>query len=152
MIGITFNYRLNVIGFLCLEALTNISSTKASGNYGLIDMIIALQWIQENIESFGGNKNLITIYGQSSGGTAINCLLASPLAKGLFHRVISESSSPQINRPLSITQQENLVIVNNTSCRDLIGGSSNDLVNCLRSLNASELVLAVPWFLFYLIY
>jgi len=67
------------------------SKNHVSGNYGMLDMIAGLQWVQKNIAAFGGNPGKVTIMGESAGGIAVSQLCASPLAKGLFHGAISES-------------------------------------------------------------
>ena len=90
-IVITSNYRLGALGFLAHPELTKEADYKSSGNYGLLDMIAALQWIQDNIASFGGDPNNVTIFGQSSGAISICALIASPLAQGLFHKAIGQS-------------------------------------------------------------
>jgi para-nitrobenzyl esterase len=87
------NYRLGVLGYMAHPALTSESGGKASGNYGLLDQIAALQWIQQNIAAFGGDPQVVTIAGQSAGASSVHALTASPLAKGLFHRAIAESGS-----------------------------------------------------------
>lgn len=84
---VTFNYRLGVIGFLCL------GTAEVPGNAGLKDQIAALYWIHRNIQSFGGNPHNITLYGTGAGSVAIQLLLLSGLTKGLFHQVILESGS-----------------------------------------------------------
>jgi para-nitrobenzyl esterase len=98
IIVITINYRLGVLGFLAHPDLTAESPNHVSGNYGLLDQIAALKWIRENISAFGGDPNRITICGQSAGSSAVNSLVASPLAKGLFQRAITQSGSSYVRR------------------------------------------------------
>jgi para-nitrobenzyl esterase len=88
---VTVNMRLGAIGLLAHPLLSRESPNSVSGNYMFLDMIAALQWIQKNIASFGGDLNKVTIFGESGGGGKVIGLLASPLAKGLFHRAIVES-------------------------------------------------------------
>lgn len=87
---VTINYRLGVFGFLATEELAK-EANGASGNYGLLDMVAALQWVKSNIKEFGGNPRNVTIFGESAGSAAVSTLMASPMAKGLFHRGIGES-------------------------------------------------------------
>ena len=90
----SFNYRLGVFGFLAHPDLTKESgNNNASGNYGLLDQIAALKWVQKNIAAFGGDPNNVTIYGESGLVRTYTSLTASPLAKGLFHRAIGGSVS-----------------------------------------------------------
>jgi para-nitrobenzyl esterase len=91
VILVTINYRLGVLGFLALNSLSKESAAGVSGNYGLLDQIAALQWVQRNIGAFGGDPQRVTIFGQSSGSISVSALIASPLAKGLFQRAIGES-------------------------------------------------------------
>ena len=86
---ISIAYRVGAFGFLTTPQLA--SEGKGAGNYGLLDMIEALHWVHKNIESFGGDPTRVTIFGESAGGIAVSMLCASPLAKGLFQRAISES-------------------------------------------------------------
>ncbi|AJP72529.1 carboxylesterase/lipase family protein [Sphingomonas hengshuiensis] len=90
---VTINYRLGPLGFLAHPELTEEASYGASGNYGILDQIAALKWVQANIAAFGGNPGNVTIFGESAGAGAVNILQASPLARGLFHKVIGESTS-----------------------------------------------------------
>ena len=83
-------YRLGAFGFLAHPELTK-ESGKGSGNYGLQDQIAGLRWVKENIAKFGGDPGEVTIFGESAGGISVSMLAASPAAKGLFHRGISES-------------------------------------------------------------
>ena len=84
-------YRVGILGFLAHPELTDESANHVSGNYGLLDMIEALRWIQSNISAFGGDPSKVTIFGESAGGIAVSMLCASPLARGLFQGAISES-------------------------------------------------------------
>ncbi|KAG5347377.1 SASB hydrolase, partial [Acromyrmex charruanus] len=85
VILVTLNYRLGVMGFL------NLNDEVAAGNQGLKDVVLALKWVQNNILQFGGDPGNVTIFGGSAGGAIVHCLALSPLAKGLFHKVISQS-------------------------------------------------------------
>lgn len=91
VIVVTVNYRLGVLGFLAHPELTAESRDNASGNYGLLDQIAALAWVNRNIAAFGGDPDNVTVFGQSSGSISISALIASPLARGLFHRAIGQS-------------------------------------------------------------
>lgn len=93
VVVVTINYRLGVFGFMAHPELTRESPQHASGNYGLLDMVAALKWVQKNIAAFGGDPKRVTIFGESAGSSAVNYLMASPLAKGLFQRVIGESGA-----------------------------------------------------------
>ena len=88
---VSIGYRLGPLGFLAHPGLSAESPQHVSGNYGLLDMIAALQWIQKNIAAFGGDPHKVTIFGESAGGIAVSELCASPLAKGLIQGAISES-------------------------------------------------------------
>ena len=91
VIVVTINYRLGPLGFLALPALDQESPDHVSGNYGLLDMIAALRWMQNNVGGFGGDPGNVTIFGQSAGAFGVNAMMASPLAHGLFRRAIVES-------------------------------------------------------------
>jgi para-nitrobenzyl esterase len=88
---VSIAYRVGQLGFLAHPELSAESPNHVSGNYGLLDMIAGLQWVQKNIAAFGGDPNKVTIFGESAGGIAVSMLCASPLAKGLFHGAISQS-------------------------------------------------------------
>ncbi|XP_063706331.1 juvenile hormone esterase-like [Culicoides brevitarsis] len=87
VIVVQINYRLSFLGFF------STADRSAPGNYGLKDSLEALRWVQSNIEAFGGDKDKVTVFGESAGGMIINYLKLSPLSKGLFHRAITESGS-----------------------------------------------------------
>lgn len=88
---VSIAYRVGQLGFLAHPELSAENPNGVSGNYGLLDMIAGLKWIQKNIAAFGGDPDKVTIFGESAGGIAVSMLCASPLAKGLFHGAISQS-------------------------------------------------------------
>ncbi|HLN20549.1 MAG TPA: carboxylesterase family protein [Bacteroidales bacterium] len=88
---VSIAYRVGQLGFMAHPELSAESRYKVSGNYGLLDMIAGLEWVQKNISMFGGDPGKVTIFGESAGGIAVSMLCASPLAKGLFHGAISQS-------------------------------------------------------------
>jgi para-nitrobenzyl esterase len=91
VIVVTMNYRLGVMGFFAHPDLTAESPHHSSGNYGLLDQIAGLKWVQQNIEQFGGDPGNVTLFGESAGSVDATTLMASPLVKGLFRRAIAES-------------------------------------------------------------
>lgn len=97
VVFVTINYRLGVLGFLAHPELSELSKNNTSGNYGLLDQIAALQWVEENIHEFGGDSENVTIVGQSAGAFSVNYLVASPLASGLFHKAIAQSGGTFID-------------------------------------------------------
>jgi para-nitrobenzyl esterase len=98
IVFVSINYRVGVFGFFAHPDLTKESPVKASGNYGLLDQIAALKWIKKNIAAFGGDPDNVAIAGQSAGSMSVNCLVASPVAKGLFRKAISESGSMLVGK------------------------------------------------------
>lgn len=90
---VTINYRLGVLGFFTHPELSAESPHHTSGNQGIQDQIAALQWVQDNIAAFGGDPKRVTIFGNSAGGESVGQLMASPVAKGLFQRAISQSGN-----------------------------------------------------------
>jgi para-nitrobenzyl esterase len=100
IIFVSFNYRLGIFGFLAHPGLTAESPHHSSGNYALMDQIAALAWVKKNIRAFGGDPDRVTIAGQSAGSASVNCLLTSPLARGLFQGAIGESGSLVLENPI----------------------------------------------------
>jgi len=117
VVVVTINYRLDVFGFLAHPELTRESGTGSSGNYGLLDQIAALKWVQKNIGAFGGDPGRVTIFGESAGAFNVSLLMASPLANGLFSRAIGESGgalTPSATfgpKPLQIGEQDGVKFV-----------------------------------------
>jgi para-nitrobenzyl esterase len=91
LVFISFNYRLGRFGFFAHPALTKENKDGLLGNYGYMDQIAAMKWVQRNIGEFGGDPNQVTVFGESAGGGSVHMLMTSPLATGLFQRAIVES-------------------------------------------------------------
>ncbi|KAM4617615.1 para-nitrobenzyl esterase-like isoform 2-T2 [Discoglossus pictus] len=136
MVHVSMNYRLNAFGFMALNTLREGSPTNTSGNYGFMDQVAALLWVQKNIKNFGGDPNKVTIYGQSSGGTSVWTMMVSPLAKGLFHRAIDISGSSVFTATMAEAEKDNLLFLNRTGCKD---------AQCLRKLSVSNILKSIPW-------
>ncbi len=96
LIVVSINYRLGPLGWFRHPALRNDSPEDNSGNYGTLDIIEALRWVRENVGAFGGDAENVTIFGESAGGFNVITMLASPLAKGLFHKAIVQSGGIDI--------------------------------------------------------
>ncbi|MFT6047958.1 MAG: para-nitrobenzyl esterase [Arenicella sp.] len=95
VIVVLINYRLGLLGWFSHQSIRDTASNMedASGNFGTLDIIQSLKWVRDNIGSFGGDSGNVTIFGESAGGRNVYSMLASPLAKGLFHRAISQSGT-----------------------------------------------------------
>ncbi|RPJ56329.1 MAG: carboxylesterase family protein, partial [Acidobacteria bacterium] len=91
IVFVSFNYRLGRFGFFAHPALSKESPTGPLGNYGYMDQIAALEWVRANIAAFGGDPGNVTVFGESAGGISVLTLLASPAARGLFHKAVIES-------------------------------------------------------------
>lgn len=91
VILMTFNYRLGRLGHFAFPALSEEHPEEPKGSYAYMDQIAALEWVRDNIATFGGNPDNVTVFGESAGGVSVHSLLTIPLAKGLFHKAIIES-------------------------------------------------------------
>ena len=137
---VTLNYRLGPFGFLAHPALAAESPHHASGNYGSLDQIAALQWVRRNIARFGGDPNRVTIFGESAGGMSVGALIASPLAKGLFARAILESGT---GIGVGVSRRADLERTSQ-QLADSLGASGSDAAAAKRLRAVSpETVLAV---------
>lgn len=135
---VSMNYRMGVFGFFAHPELTKESGHNASGNYGLMDIIAALQWVHKNIAAFGGDPDNVTIFGESAGSWAVSALVAAPTAKGLFHRAIGESGATLtgVDRPTTRTSAEQTAL---EFTRTAFGTTS---LAALRALPADKLLAA----------
>jgi para-nitrobenzyl esterase len=136
VVVVTFNFRLNIFAFFAHKALTAELPKLGSGNYAGLDQQQVLRWVRDNIANFGGDPGNVTIFGQSGGAQGVCVLLASPPAKGLFHRAITQSGSCQWELYPSLTASENrgAQIATELGC-----GDSNPLP-CLRALPTSAIL------------
>jgi para-nitrobenzyl esterase len=130
---VTFNYRLNVFGFLSHPALDHEGHLFA--NYGILDNQFALHWVRDNIAAFGGDPNNVTVFGQSAGSTNSSAEVLSPLAKGLFQRAIFESGAMPALTPLSIAESKGTAFAVAAGCGS---GSTPTVAKCLRGLSAAQ--------------
>ncbi len=137
IIVINFGYRLNVFGYMASDELAEESPNGTTGNYGLLDQIQALKWIQKNIEAFGGDPVKVTIAGESAGSSSVNALCVSPLAKGLFRYAIAESSGILAVQPYHTFRTYEDAINTGKSIFKEFGFSSLD---DMRAIPAEELV------------
>jgi len=138
---VTVNSRLGPLGYLAHPALSSESERKVSGNYGTLDLIASLQWVQSNIAAFGGDPKNVLIFGESGGGTKTISLLTSPLAKGLFHKAIVESGSgsisPERTTTLATAEASGQRMVEKLGLKD-----QKDVLGALRSSKWEDLVAA----------
>ena len=146
VIVVTTNYRMGALGFLAHPGLSNESSHNSSGNYGLLDQMAALKWVQRNIKSFGGDPSRVTIFGQSAGGESVLIHLVSPESKGLYQQAISESgpfwaNGPTIDNVHSKADAEQFGVTYATS----LGYPGPDAITQMRKLSPETLINATPW-------
>ena len=137
VVFVDFAYRLGVFGYYAADDLKAESPNGTTGNYGLLDQIAALQWVYDNIEAFGGDKNKITIAGESAGASSVNALCVSPLTEGLFRYAIAESSGIVAKEPFHTFRYYEDAVATGDEVRDEFGVSSSAE---LRNIPASELV------------
>jgi len=141
VVVVTVNSRLGPIGYMAHPALTAESGRNASGNYGTLDLIASLKWVQENITAFGGNPDNVLIFGESGGGTKTLSCLTSPLAKGLFHKAIIESGSALIS-PERVTTLERGEAAGERLVAKLGLEGKKDVLAALRTLSWEDIIKA----------
>jgi para-nitrobenzyl esterase len=118
---VSVTHRLGPFGYMAHPLLTAESPNNASGNYGQLDLIAALEWVKKNIAAFGGDPRCVTIFGESGGGAKVLWLMSSPLSKGLFHRAIVESGGAGGAAPLNQVEQYGVNLANKLVVSDLAG-------------------------------
>lgn len=133
VVFVSVNYRVGVMGFMAHPELTKESGYNASGNYGFLDQIAALKWVQKNISSFGGDPNNVTIAGQSAGAFSVTALIASPLAKGLFAKAIPQSGgllSDRLTDDLESAEKKGILFMEKAGVQSILS---------LRKMSAEDL-------------
>ncbi|KAM6252905.1 fatty acyl-CoA hydrolase precursor, medium chain-like isoform 1-T1 [Porphyrio hochstetteri] len=131
VVVVTIQYRLGIVGYF------STGDKHARGNWGYLDQVAALQWIQENIIHFGGDPGSVTIAGESAGGVSVSALVLSPLAKGLFHKAISESGTAIRVLFTEQPKEEGQRIATASGCEK---SSSAATVECLREKTEEEIL------------
>ncbi|MEE3368761.1 MAG: carboxylesterase family protein [Planctomycetota bacterium] len=150
VVVVSLNYRLGRLGYLAHPALSNESPHNVSGNYGFLDQIAALKWVQQNISQFGGDPNNATVFGEFAGGTSITVLASSPLAKGLFQRAIIRSAwmfgySDSIAEPCILPLRQSVGTFSTTEqegrefAAAAVNATGAKAIARLRALSAKEL-------------
>ena len=137
VIVVTLGYRLGIFGFFADEALAAESPNGATGNYGLLDQIKALEWVRDNIAAFGGDPDNVTLAGESAGAVCVSALATSPLTEGLFRRVIIESSTATAPEPAHSYRTMEAALAAGAETKAELGAAS---VEELRALSAERLV------------
>ncbi|KAM4638293.1 fatty acyl-CoA hydrolase precursor, medium chain-like [Amazona ochrocephala] len=134
VVVVTIQYRLSILGYF------STGDKHARGNWGYLDQVAALQWIQENIMHFGGDPGSVTIAGESAGGISVSALILSPLAKGLFHKAISESGTAIRALFTDHPEEEAQSVAAASGCEK---PNSAAIVECLRGKTEEEIVQAM---------
>jgi para-nitrobenzyl esterase len=138
VVVVTVNHRLNLFGYLYLAELGGQEFAE-SGNVGMLDLVLALQWVRDNISEFGGNPQNVTIFGQSGGGAKCATLMAMPAARGLFHKVITQSGQQLTGR-----RRENATETAKAVLKAL--ELSLDSINAIKTMPVERLIAAMQNF------
>ncbi|RXT34669.1 carboxylesterase/lipase family protein [Bradyrhizobium betae] len=138
VVVVSFNYRLGIFGFL---AHPDLDTQSPSGNYGLQDQLAALRWVKANIAAFGGDPDNVTLFGESAGAMAVGILMASPLARGLFHKAIGESGAFWDGRHGSLQSFDEA----RARGRAFTRRQGDASIAALRAMPAEQLNARAPW-------
>jgi len=138
VVVVSVNYRLNIFGFLSLKELWIESGPDRSyGNYGIMDQIEALRWVQRNIRQFGGDPDNVAIYGESGGATGVFSILSSPMAAGLFHKAIPVSGAMHFHTTHLEADKKYRYLIDATNCRK---ETDADTAQCLQQFDGKKLI------------
>ncbi|XP_005345574.2 acylcarnitine hydrolase-like [Microtus ochrogaster] len=132
VVVVTIQYRLGVLGFF------STGDQHARGNWGFLDQVAALRWVQQNIAHFGGNPDQVTIFGESAGGTSVSFHVVSPMSRGLFHRAIMQSGVALL--PLLISNTSEIIFTMVAKLSGCATSNSKALVHCLRDKSEAEIL------------
>lgn len=141
---VTLNYRLTLFGFFAHPTMSAQQADEPLANYGLMDIVAALEWVQRNIDKFGGDPGNVTIFGESAGGALINYLMVMPPATGLFHRAISQSASVGLAPDAKIRDRSGFQVPGEKLGKNFVKRAgfkdSEDPIADLRALSMDELL------------
>ena len=143
VVVVAINYRLGALGFMAHPGLTAESPSRSSGNYGLLDQLEALRWVQRNIAAFGGDPARVTVFGESAGALNILHLVGSPLSTGLFQRGIVQSGALGSMPRLPALESRGVELATK-----IAGGAAGDNLSTLRAVAADAIVKAASQFSF----
>ncbi|KAJ1521718.1 hypothetical protein ONE63_003360 [Megalurothrips usitatus] len=135
VILVTFNYRLGPLGFL------STADDVIPGNYGLKDMVLALQWVRDNVRAFGGDPGRVTIFGESAGGAAVHYLMLSPLSRGLFHGVVAMSGTALAPWAYNGAETNKEISAKVSQVLGCPGETSRALADCLAGKTGAEIIV-----------
>ena len=141
VVVVTINYRLGALGYLAHPLLREESAHGASGNYGLLDQVAALEWVQRNIAAFGGDPDRVTIFGESAGSWSVNYLLATPLAAGLFAGAIGQSGGG-FSPLASLAERDAAEAEGERFAEALLGAETAVSLDALRSAAVADVLAA----------
>ena len=146
VVVVTINYRLGALGFLAHPRLANESPNNSSGNYGLLDQIAAMQWVERNIGAFGGDPSRVTVFGESAGASSILVHLVSPQSRGLYRQAIVESGPLWTNGTIMhiIAPRAEAEQWGEEYAKSL-GYSGPDAIPQMRNVRYQDLINATPW-------
>ncbi len=137
---VTLNYRLGLYGFFAHPELAAEDPHGSTGNYGMLDQLAALQWVQTNIAAFGGDPDNVTVFGESAGGHSVGQLMASPLAHGLFHRAIAQSGTGLYQfQSVDAAHERMSGLDAGLQAAASLGLGSTDAIRSLRALSTDQL-------------
>ena len=136
VVFVSTNYRLDKLGFL----YSGGDNESAPGNMGFYDQLLALEWVRDNIHLFGGDKDKITIYGQSSGSWSVTAHILSPLSKGKFRRAIMESGAIMHNKDRPVFTKEEAITYAKTMAKHFNCNDDKEFLQCLKRVNAKDIV------------
>jgi len=140
---VTINYRLGALGYLAHPLLSAESPHDASGNYGTLDQVAALEWVQQNISTFGGDPSRVTIFGESAGSWSVNHMMTTPLARGLFHGAIGESGGGFGSAGQAYSKAE-IEAAGERFMAAVLGPDVDATVEQMRSVSATDILAAPP--------
>ena len=137
VVVVTLNYRLGIFGFMATPELVAEDAHQSAGNYGMLDQLAALQWVQRNAAAFGGDPQNVTLFGESAGSFAVSAHMASPLSRGLFARAIGESGGAFASKELSFPPLAEVLTKTTDYLREVLPGTN---LAALRAMSSEQIL------------